>query len=61
MAIAWSVWQERNARVFEEKYTEAEEVWYKIQFVASLWASSSNLFGTISITDLSNNWAAAIL
>ena len=29
MAAAWSVWQERNARIFEDRLLEVQEVWGK--------------------------------
>ena len=56
MAVVWLLRQERNARVFEDKYADVEEVWSKIKMVASLWASTSNLFGKSTISEISNNW-----
>ena len=58
--ISWCIWQERNARVFEDKFSEADEVWCKIKQLASLWASSSNLFGNLSTFELRCNWGATI-
>ena len=60
LALAWCIWQERNARIFEDKFSEAAEVWCKIKYLASLWAISSNLFGILSMTELCCNWGAAI-
>ena len=36
LALAWGIWQERNARTFEDKFSEAGEVWIKIKQLASL-------------------------
>ena len=60
MAVAWGLWQERNARVFEDGFSEASEVWCKIKIAASFWASSSRLFDPLSISDISNNWGAVL-
>ena len=61
MAAAWSVWQERNARIFENRFLEAQEVWSKIKSLASLWAFSSRIFGSLSVTEISRNWGAALM
>ena len=60
MALAWSIWQERNARVFEDKPSDVVEVWSKVEFMASLWAKASKMFQDLTISGLSVNWAAAI-
>ena len=60
MAMAWCLWQERNVRTFEDKSSESHEVWSKTVSMAPLWASMSNLFGPLSISDIANNWAAAV-
>ncbi|KAM7497115.1 hypothetical protein LguiA_021529 [Lonicera macranthoides] len=51
---------ERNTRIFEDKSCKAGEVWFKIKLLASFWAISSNLFGSLSISNLCGNWNAAI-
>ena len=60
LALSWCIWQERNTRVFEDKFNEASEVWHKIKLLSSTWASFSNLFDNISISDLGLNWGATI-
>ncbi|KAM7502479.1 hypothetical protein LguiB_001383 [Lonicera macranthoides] len=44
----------------EDKSCKAGEVWFKIKLLASFWAISSNLFGSLSVSDLCGNWNAAI-
>ena len=61
LALSWCIWQEINARIFQDEFSEAAEVWCKIKQLASLWASSSNLFGILSVTELCCNWGAAVL
>ncbi|CAL9005557.1 unnamed protein product [Prunus brigantina] len=44
-AIFWNVWTERNRRIFQEnKEASIEEVWERVKFWASIWASVSGLF-----------------
>ena len=60
MAMAWQLWLERNARVFEDKYAEASEVWCRVKFTALLWAFVSNQFGILSVNEIYSNWGAAM-
>ena len=60
MAMAWHLWLERNARVFENKNAEVSEVWCRVKFTASLWAFASNQFGILSVNDIYSNWGAAM-
>ena len=60
LALSWCIWQERNARVFEDKSCEEAEVWSRIKLLASTWARASNIFGDLYISDLYFNWGAAI-
>lgn len=60
LAVAWCIWLEGNARIFEDQPSKEVEVWCKIKFSASLWAFSSNLFGDSAISDIYHNWAAAM-
>ncbi|RVW75344.1 hypothetical protein CK203_052921 [Vitis vinifera] len=36
IALIWIVWQERNARIFEDKARNSENLWDSIHFLASL-------------------------
>ncbi|RVX07806.1 hypothetical protein CK203_021931 [Vitis vinifera] len=37
IALMWVVWRERNARIFEDKARNSENLWDSIRFLASLW------------------------
>ncbi|KAI5356417.1 hypothetical protein L3X38_009312 [Prunus dulcis] len=44
-AIFWNIWMERNRRIFQgHSGVRVEELWDRIKFWASLWASVSGLF-----------------
>ena len=47
IALIWVVWRERNARIFEDKTRNLENLWDSIHFVASLWAFCSKVFKRI--------------
>ena len=38
IALIWVMWQERNARMFENKAKNSENLWDSVHFLASLWA-----------------------
>ena len=38
IALIWVMWQERNARIFENKARNSENLWDSVHFLASLWA-----------------------
>ena len=44
IALIWVVWRERNARIFEDKDRNSENLWDSIHFLASLWAFCSMVF-----------------
>ena len=60
MAAAWCLWLERNSRTFEDKSSDIDEVWSRIKSLASLWASSDNVFNSLSLSDIINNWRAVL-
>ena len=44
-AIFWNIWMERNRRIFQgHTGVRVEELWDRIKFWASLWASVSGQF-----------------
>jgi len=44
-AILWNIWMERNRRIFQGHIgVRAEELWDRVKFWASLWASVSGQF-----------------
>ncbi|KAL8550873.1 hypothetical protein ACS0TY_000083 [Phlomoides rotata] len=55
-AVMWSIWLERNMRIFNDCQESMEEVWGRIKYRASLWASSHKLFKSYSLSDLVRSW-----
>lgn len=49
-ATLWSIWLERNARVFKSQ-SLPPHLWNRITFMASLWVSASGLFKGVSLVD----------
>ncbi|KAJ9691164.1 hypothetical protein PVL29_013367 [Vitis rotundifolia] len=52
IALIWVVWQERNARIFEDKVGNSENLWDSIHFLASLWAFCFVVFNDIPLNVL---------
>ena len=44
MAVAWLIWLERNKRVFEDKNSNAKELWSHAKFLVGMWAKASKIF-----------------
>ncbi|KAJ9671310.1 hypothetical protein PVL29_025144 [Vitis rotundifolia] len=57
-AIIWVVWKERNARIFEDRARNSENLWDSIVFLASLWAFCSKAFKGTPLNVLQLNWLA---
>ncbi|KAJ9678120.1 hypothetical protein PVL29_022881 [Vitis rotundifolia] len=58
IALIWVVWRERNARIFEDKARNSENIWDMIHFLASLWAFCSKVFKGISLNVILLDWLA---
>ena len=58
IALIWVVWWERNARIFEDKARNSENLWDSIHFLASLWAYCSMVFKGIPLNVLQIDWLA---
>ena len=52
IALIWVVWRERNARIFEDKTRNSENLWDFIHFIASFWAFCSTGFKGIPLNIL---------
>ena len=59
IAIIWVVWRERNAKIFEDKTRNSENLWDSIHFLASLWAFCSKVFKGTPLIVLPLDWLAA--
>ena len=58
IVVIWVVWQERNARIFEEMARNSENLWDSIHFLASLWVFCSVVFKGIPLNVLELDWLA---
>ena len=58
IALIWVVWQQRNARIFEDKVRNSENLWDSIHFLASFWAFCSMVFKGIPLNVLQLDWLA---
>ena len=60
-ATIWSVWLERNRRIFEEKESSLEELLEKIDYWVSLWASAHKELGLYPFFDWIRGWHLLLL
>ena len=44
LTLLWIVWQERNTRIFEEKWRLEGMLWNLFHFYSSLWVSCTAAF-----------------
>ena len=58
LSLVWFVWQERNARIFEDKERTEGDVWDLFHFFSSLWASCTLVFRGVPLSFLQLNWLA---
>ena len=58
ITLIWVVWRERNARIFEDKARNSENLWDSIHFIASFWAFCSAGFKGIPLNVLQLDWLA---
>ena len=58
IALIWVVWWERNARIFEDKARNSDNLWDSIHFLAPLWAFCSAVFKRIPLNVLQLDWLA---
>ena len=56
LAIVWLVWMERNKKLFETYgVAEREYMWERVEFLASLWASTSKVFRDLHYYQLASS------
>lgn len=60
IALFWVLWDERNRRIFQDKSKNSDELWDRVVYLASLWASISKEFIGTSYFFIRNNWGAVI-
>ena len=44
LALAWSIWMERNRGLLEDISSRPQEIWGHTRFLVGLWAKASNIF-----------------
>lgn len=49
LSLCWSIWLERNGRIFEDKETHWNEVWELAVFIFTFWTSQTKEFKKKSI------------
>lgn len=50
--VLWSIWKERNVRIFEGKSLEISELIQKAKWSLCIWLCSGNDFSNLEATDL---------
>lgn len=58
LTILWIVWQERNARIFEEKWRTEENLWDLLHFNSYLWASCTVTFKGVPLNVIQLSWCS---
>lgn len=59
--ILWSVWQERNSRIFRRISATKEDVAQLILLCIAKWASSKDVFNSISVCGILHIWKGSLL
>ena len=49
LTILWIIWQERNIRIFEDRWRMEEMLWNLLHFYSSLWASCTIAFRGVPV------------
>ena len=55
LALMWSIWMERNARIFNDKEM-LQDIFEKAKYLASLWASMDKSFKGFPLSLIVTNW-----
>ena len=56
-AICWSLWLERNNRIFEDVTRELDFIWDRVKYWVALWVYDSKDFKELSFFDLCRDWS----
>ena len=55
VALIWSIWMERNTRVFTDKEMQPRDIFEKAKYLALLWASTDKSFKGFPMSLIVNN------
>lgn len=56
LSLTWSIWKERNARIFEEKDSNVQDIFENAKYNSSLWAATAKEFKGYPFSLLVDNW-----
>ena len=59
-ALCWSLWLERNKRVFEDCHESLEDVWDRVKFRVAWWVSIHKDFKTFPMSDIVRDWSLVL-
>ena len=58
-SLLWSIWKERNSRIFEDRFNSFDSFWTVVQHTASWWSTKyTKHFCNYSLSMIFNNWKA---
>ena len=56
VALIWSIWMERNDRIFSDKESHPQDLFERAKYLASVWASTDKSFRGFPLSLIVNNW-----
>lgn len=54
-AVCWSLWLERNRRIFEDKEECLDKIWSKLKFAIAWWIFNHKMFRGFFMTDVATS------
>ena len=58
-SLLWSIWKERNSRIFDDRFNSFDSFWTVVQHTASWWSTNyTKHFCNYSLSMIFNNWKA---
>ena len=51
-ATVSSIWLERNARIFNDRFSDKQVLWDRVRRFASIWCKAHDLFRGISLSNM---------
>ncbi|KAL4194847.1 hypothetical protein AMTRI_Chr05g61560 [Amborella trichopoda] len=60
-AIIWTIWNERNSRIFQGIATEGPTLFHKVTSLVTFWASNHRIFAGFPANTFLYNWKNIML
>ncbi|PON52587.1 hypothetical protein PanWU01x14_208390 [Parasponia andersonii] len=57
IAIFWSIWIERNKRIFDDAKEDLNSIWEKVKYLVALWVYDTRFFKDFSFSDHCRDWS----